>query len=1148
MKKLKGLVLSICMILILSGMVCATEEYYTNDVTPPFGRIEITELTKVDGSTNEVAVTVQIYAKDDRCTDSEIKYYLSSSEISNETAITGWEDYTTNKTDSINVTSGSKIYAVFKDKNGNTSHIYNSGSLSQNIVYDVNEGTNAPTGTNGERIQGMPFVVTSQMPKKEGYYFLGWSIDSAANTPTFRAGDIIPADMELGSSETVTLYAVWSDDETVLPEVAEMVKVGDYVNYPVFYDNVSADGIATNYEGWRVISIEDDGTINLVSAGVPLTYYHAETPAESVTKIVDNFVFTGITMADDYTYRQTGLNPLATLTDIFSNKYTLLKENGVPKVRSIQSEDVLSVTGASSLNLNDDLSDVKYRNLFEIGQTYWLASDYTGDDTSLLAVDTNGIVTNYSNAEYGVRPIVTLKPEVRITGVDMTGAWNIKMALCTISFNANGGSGTMENATIDEYEEYTLPESTFTAPDGMIFDKWSVNGTTYAAGETITIRRNIEITATWKAGKIADVEGLGEVEVSDPDAELTYNPDDGELGGVVPPSEDEPETPEEIPEEKLKEIEFGYGSFESKTTFTPGEYEVEEYETTYTTPKYPVAYNNVIWSEWIVTKDAEGNVTKIEPGDIQLADIEDQYSTYIVYDFETEEYLETDGVKGDSVELWTIFNTAEDSLDNAVYLAAYLNKLDGKKTRHIAQWNGTQYVEYDADEAISAVDTFVETHTQIESKTVEITAPSSSTEYVYVPIGTLKAVEGMTWAKWLESEYNTTGETEPTIKTSDYVDVAYESEIIAGKDYGFAVSASYYTDSDTNKKVYILSDSEITNSSYKGNTNISEVLQAEGETTQVPVPTGFTYYLGTGDTGLVVKDASDNEFVWIPVNLTAAEETAYPDRSLIGDMFTTVTTAVSMNHYNTSFSVTTKQYGNHNLNSKAIYTSYTMGAPNSTSYREPAVVVGTGSQYDAANYSKAGDFASLGAFATDLRTEFDSMIASVGTYGGFYVGRYELGLNGSTVVCKPGQLVLTAAASSNSDSYGNYGGTPDTSTWYGLYKACKGFTQGGVQSAMIWGTQWDAMVNYIGDHTTAKPSDNKRYLTGQHPTLNADHYKHVHDTSSNVSDWTATAFYPSFRAARGGYYDVALASCYRSASNPTVAFNYYGSRPQLYIK
>ena len=45
----------------------------------------------------------------------------------------------------------------------------------------------------------------------------------------------------------------------------------------------------------------------------------------------------------------------------------------------------------------------------------------------------------------------------------------------------------------------------------------------------------------------------------------------------------------------------------------------------------------------------------------------------------------------------------------------------------------------------------------------------------------------------------------------------------------------------------------------------------------VPIPIGFTYKEGTKDTGLVIKDDNDNEFVWVPATKsTYAKDTSFP--------------------------------------------------------------------------------------------------------------------------------------------------------------------------------------------------------------------------------------------------------------------------------
>ena len=48
----------------------------------------------------------------------------------------------------------------------------------------------------------------------------------------------------------------------------------------------------------------------------------------------------------------------------------------------------------------------------------------------------------------------------------------------------------------------------------------------------------------------------------------------------------------------------------------------------------------------------------------------------------------------------------------------------------------------------------------------------------------------------------------------------------------------------------------------------------------VPIPKGFTYKEGTKETGLVIKDDNDNEFVWIPATKsTYAKDTSFPSNN-----------------------------------------------------------------------------------------------------------------------------------------------------------------------------------------------------------------------------------------------------------------------------
>ncbi|MBE5804843.1 MAG: Cna B-type domain-containing protein, partial [Clostridiales bacterium] len=96
-----------------------------------------------------------------------------------------------------------------------------------------------------------------------------------------------------------------------------------------------------------------------------------------------------------------------------------------------------------------------------------------------------------------------------------------------VSFEAGSenAGGSMESLTATK-AQYTLPQCGFEAPEDYEFDGWDVNGTKYAAGETVTLTGNTTITATWKAlpAKVQVVfANLKENTVDPEDTRATYS-------------------------------------------------------------------------------------------------------------------------------------------------------------------------------------------------------------------------------------------------------------------------------------------------------------------------------------------------------------------------------------------------------------------------------------------------------------------------------------------------------------------------------------------------------------------------------------------------------------------------------------------------
>ena len=131
------------------------------------------------------------------------------------------------------------------------------------------------------------------------------------------------------------------------------------------------------------------------------------------------------------------------------------------------------------------------------------ASDWTGGTVS--KVDGWDVLT-LDNARVKE---VTYKYDTgnaRIGKVAFTLKTEVPAKYITISFDPNGGTGTMKPMRVKADENYTLPECTFTPPEGREFAGWlAVNGTVYPAGTKVISSYDQSFKATWKDKEVAKV-------------------------------------------------------------------------------------------------------------------------------------------------------------------------------------------------------------------------------------------------------------------------------------------------------------------------------------------------------------------------------------------------------------------------------------------------------------------------------------------------------------------------------------------------------------------------------------------------------------------------------------------------------------------
>ena len=164
---------------------------------------------------------------------------------------------------------------------------------------------------------------------------------------------------------------------------------------------------------------------------------------------------------------------------------------------------------------------------------------------------------------YAVNIIITAKdgydisklslPNVTLNGSTVLGAYNVNedryegvgflpvFEICKISFSAGGGNGTMQSVTVEK-GAYTLPQSSFTAPEGKQFKAWSVGGKETAPGSTITVKTDTVLTAVWEdlpAQEVITPDTKPEPTAADPTPGQEIDPTPGQ---EISPSSGEEET------------------------------------------------------------------------------------------------------------------------------------------------------------------------------------------------------------------------------------------------------------------------------------------------------------------------------------------------------------------------------------------------------------------------------------------------------------------------------------------------------------------------------------------------------------------------------------------------------------------------------
>ncbi len=137
---------------------------------------------------------------------SDIKAAADRASVNSGYQIVGWSKesnanptvWPLNKTGTTACNKGTTIYLVAKDPNPQVTYV---------LHYDANGGEGAPASQTTKSSTGKAtFTVSSAIPTRDGYTFLGWADEADATVVQYHGGDKITLTKDI---PTKTIYAVW---------------------------------------------------------------------------------------------------------------------------------------------------------------------------------------------------------------------------------------------------------------------------------------------------------------------------------------------------------------------------------------------------------------------------------------------------------------------------------------------------------------------------------------------------------------------------------------------------------------------------------------------------------------------------------------------------------------------------------------------------------------------------------------------------------------------------------------------------------------------------------------------------------------------------------------------------------------------------
>lgn len=448
-------------------------------------------LSGEDCVSNEATVTITVVPAGTNTASYTIEHYLQNSDF--ETYSKKSED-TTVKSGLIgsDVSAKPNKYTGYEfnlDASISEGEVLEDGSLTLKLYYDAipykvyyhpnNGKDDMIEDDDNPYIFGEQVVVAENSFINEGYVFVGWGYQEIELTPmslvdfgkTFEPNDTFTM-----PDADVILYALWEEEEPV------------YVDYEVRYlDKDTEEELHEITTGTGIVGEE------ITVSAIDIKGYKPVEPTEETLTLEegDNVIIFFYEKIEEPEEPEDG-------SYILINHYTKTGEDG-NEVLAKTNKVLHQVTSGSAVKYGKDYKD---DSIIEEGFEFIKS---VPESLEVYAPGTTGAAIEYIFNLYYYRD----------------------KASYTLTYNPNGGSGTMEDETYYEDDTVTVKNNGFTR-SGYSFTGWNTeangSGTSYAVGTTFKIKDNITLYAQWTSssspGPGGGGGGGGSTVIDDPEVPL----------------------------------------------------------------------------------------------------------------------------------------------------------------------------------------------------------------------------------------------------------------------------------------------------------------------------------------------------------------------------------------------------------------------------------------------------------------------------------------------------------------------------------------------------------------------------------------------------------------------------------------------------